>query len=101
MRNFLNKLIVLCLKSVARLPFSVIYILADIFYLFSYHVLKYCKKVITENLQCSFPRKSDTEVGKLVQAYYRHFSDITLESIKMYHMPPIVMKDIKKPGYNI
>ncbi|MFV0365519.1 MAG: lysophospholipid acyltransferase family protein [Mangrovibacterium sp.] len=88
----LNKFVVCLLKAIAHLPFWMIYALADIFYFFSFHVFGYRKNVIVENLKNSFPEKSEAEIRQLTKAYYRHFSDITLESIKMHCMPPQVMK---------
>ncbi len=80
------------MKGVSYLPFPVIYLLSDLLYILSFHVFSYRKEVIQKNLRLSFPNKSEEEIKKLVRAYYRHFSDITLEGIKMNCMPPEVMK---------
>lgn len=81
------------LKLLARLPFRFIYIIADIFYFFVYYVAGYRQKVIITNLSNAFPEKTSIEIKKIAERYYRHFSDLMLESIKMRHMS---VKDFKK-----
>ncbi len=81
------------LKLVSKLPFVFIYFLADLFYLTVYYIIGYRKKVVFENLKNSFPEKSDTEVEIIAKKFFRHFSDLTLEAIKMREM---VKKDFEK-----
>ncbi len=66
----------------SAVPFFLLYFLSDILYLFFYYVLKYRKDVVFKNLRNSFPEKSDTEIRKIAKGFYRHLSDITVESIK-------------------
>ena len=77
---------ILFLKLVAKLPFICIYLLSDIFYLIIYYLVGYRKKVVLQNLKNSYPNKNPDELKKLTKRYFRHFSDITLETIKMYGM---------------
>jgi len=71
------------LKLIAGIPFAGIYFFADIFYLLLYYVIGYRKKVVLENLHRSFPEKTDAEIKSISKRFYRHFSDLTLEIIKM------------------
>jgi Kdo2-lipid IVA lauroyltransferase/acyltransferase len=64
------------------LPFWKLYLLSDILSFFLFSVFKYRRKVVFENVSKSFPEKSDKEIYKIVKAFYRHISDITLESVK-------------------
>jgi KDO2-lipid IV(A) lauroyltransferase len=77
---------IVVLKLMARLPFWLIYMMADIFYFFVYSVVGYRKKVVLTNLRNAFPEKTDIETRKIAKKYYHHFSDLMLESIKMSHM---------------
>lgn len=74
------------LKLIARLPFWIIYLLSDIFYILVYYVIGYRKKVVIKNLSNSFPEKDKREIKILSKKYFRHFSDLTLETVKMHGM---------------
>jgi KDO2-lipid IV(A) lauroyltransferase len=47
-------------------------------------IIRYRKKIITQNLKNSFPEKDEKEIKRITKKYYRHLCDITLESIKGY-----------------
>jgi len=49
-------------------------------------VFKYRLKTVRKNLKLVFPNKTDIELHKIEKGFYRHFSDITIESIKAYGM---------------
>lgn len=63
-------------------PFRLLYFYSDILNFFLFNVIKYRKKVVLKNLHSSFPEKSETEINNLAKNFYKHLSDITLESIK-------------------
>ena len=73
-------------KMVAKLPFWFIYILSSIFYLIVNYIIGYRKQVVLKNLRNSFPEKSGKEINSISKKFYRHFSDLTLETIKMRGM---------------
>lgn len=64
------------------LPLRIIYLFSDIAYLLFVTFIPYRKKVITQNLQNSFPTKSAQEINKIRLKFYRHFTDLLAESIK-------------------
>lgn len=74
---------IILLKLVARFPFWLIYGLSGFFYVLVYHLIGYRKQVVWQNLQNSFPEKSKTELKKISRQFYRHFSELTLEAIKL------------------
>jgi KDO2-lipid IV(A) lauroyltransferase len=51
-------------------------------------VIRYRRKVISENLFRSFPEKSETERKAIRKSFYRHLSDIIVETIKALSIPP-------------
>ena len=77
------------LKLVSRFPFWLIYFLADIFYLIVYYIVGYRKNIVLQNLRNSFPEKNDKEINSISKKYFRHFSDLMLETIKMHGMKEI------------
>jgi KDO2-lipid IV(A) lauroyltransferase len=73
------------LLSIFRLvPFGFLYVLSDMMAFFLYRIIGYRKKVIRENLQRSFPEKSDQEIRMLIRQAYRNLTDVTLETIKSF-----------------
>ncbi len=69
-------------RLVGYLPFWGIWLLSDLLGFVLNHVVSYRKKVIHENLRNSFPEKKDVEIQQIAYQFYRHFSDILLESVK-------------------
>ncbi|MEN9700344.1 MAG: hypothetical protein RLZZ301_1542 [Bacteroidota bacterium] len=66
----------------SKLPLWFLYRIADILYFLLITILPYRKKVIAANLALAFPEKSATERQQLQKAFYRHFADILIESVK-------------------
>lgn len=78
--NFLFKIILLF----SKLPLRVLYILSDIIFFLMYNLVGYRKKVVTENLKNSFPKKSESEIDKIRTSFYRNFSDYIVETFKSF-----------------
>ncbi|HDR52239.1 MAG TPA: hypothetical protein ENN90_11570 [Mariniphaga anaerophila] len=83
---------ILFLRLVARFHFRVLYFLSDLFFLLVYHVVRYRKTVVMRNLQHSFPEKTEKELKTIARKFYRHFTDLMVESIKL---ASITDKDLK------
>lgn len=67
------------------LPFWVLYGISDFFYVIV-RLIGYRKDVIEENLSYSFPEKSKEEIVEIRNKFYRHFSDLFVETIKLQTM---------------
>ena len=78
--NFLFKII----RLFSKLPLRVLYILSDIIFFLMYNLVGYRKKVVTENLKNSFPKKSESEIDKIRTSFYRNFSDYIVETFKSF-----------------
>lgn len=65
------------------LPMALLYALGYIFYLIVYYIVRYRRKVTTQNLKNSFPEKSEREIAKLRRQYYRHLACIAAEMLKI------------------
>jgi len=70
------------INTISFLPFPVLYFFSDILYLFLYYIIKYRRKVVTENLLNSFPEKSKSELKQIEKRFYRYLADLMLESVK-------------------
>ncbi|MFM8432656.1 MAG: lysophospholipid acyltransferase family protein [Bacteroidota bacterium] len=83
--RFLSPLIYfLVILPVSLLPFPLLYGLSDLLFLVLYHLTPYRKKLVLENLQRSFPEKTEKELRTIRRRFYRHFGDLVVESIKTF-----------------
>jgi len=80
------------LYLISYLPFRVLYLLSDALYLLTYRVFGYRVKVVTKNLENSFPEKSATEIDRIREDYYRYFCDLIFETIKTLSISPAALK---------
>jgi KDO2-lipid IV(A) lauroyltransferase len=78
----------LIIYALALLPFWVLYLFADLLYFLLYHVIRYRRKVVEENLRRAFPEKPSRELKIIEKAFYRQFADLIIESLKMVSMSP-------------
>lgn len=65
-------------------PLWLLYPLAEACAFVSYHVLRYRKQVVVENLSITFPEKSDAEIRRIARDFYRNFCQTIVESVKAY-----------------
>jgi len=86
------------LYLVSYLPFRVLYLLSDLLYILIYKVFGYRKKVVTENLKKSFPKKTPDEIEKIRSDFYRYLCDLSLETIKTLSISPSAIKKHFKSG---
>ena len=68
----------------SRLPMFILYLISDFFYGLLYYVFGYRKVVILKNISYAFPEKSTKEKQEIAKKFYRHFTDIMVESIKSF-----------------
>jgi len=92
------------------LPLWILYRISDVLFLLFMSILPYRKKVVLENIQRSFPELSARDHAVLVRGFYRHFSDLLIESIKnlsiskeellhrMKVVNPEILQELQKNG---
>lgn len=83
----------LVILPISVLPFFILYRLSEFLYFMFYYVFGYRKKVIMGNIQRSFPNKSEAEQKQICKLFYKHFSDLIVESIKTF---TISQKEVQK-----
>ncbi|MCP4439884.1 MAG: lysophospholipid acyltransferase family protein [Aureispira sp.] len=64
------------------LPFWLLYAFSSGIYFLLYHVLRYRRKVVWDNLSKSFPEKSEQELTSISKEFYKHLTDLLVESLK-------------------
>lgn len=85
-QKVLNRIVVGFLYLISLLPFSILFVLSDILNFFFQHVFKYRKKVIFDNLHHAFPEKNEDEIKTIARKFYRHLTDLMVETVKMHSM---------------
>lgn len=87
-----NRLLAGILWLVSLLPLRVLYLFSDFLYLLVRYVFRYRHKVIEENLSYAFPEKSEKEKKRIAGKFYRHFTDLMMESVKLHSIGANQMK---------
>ena len=78
---------------ISKSNFRLIYLFSDFLYLILYHVISYRKKLVRKNLALALPEKTFLERKIIEKKYYKHLSDLFLESFKSLNISEV---DIKK-----
>lgn len=78
---------------ISKLPFPIFYFVSDCFFVLLYHLVRYRRKAVTENIKLTMPHLSDEEVRKIVKQFYKHLCDIFLEMIKTFTIPEKELKE--------
>ena len=68
---------------ISLLPLKILYFVSDGIYLIAYHVVKYRRQVVRDNLSSAFPEKSAEELLKIEKDFYHFFADYIVETIKL------------------
>lgn len=84
LKKNINFLLAGFLKLFSLLPFSILYLISDFFYILIRYVIRYRHKVVTENLEFAFPEKTEKEKKQIAGRFYRHFTDLMMESVKLH-----------------
>ncbi len=68
------------------LPLWMLYGLADVLFLVSFHLFRYRRRVVQQNLRNAFPDRSAAERARIERAFFRHFCDVIVETVKLLSM---------------
>lgn len=66
------------------LPFWILYLISDLLFVIIFHVVKYRRKVVQENLANAFPEKTIEERREIERKFYGFLCDLIVETIKMF-----------------
>ena len=70
------------MRLVAGLPLGVLYLLSDIAFPIIYYIIRYRRRLVRENLRCSFPEKSEKEIISIEKKFYHNLCDVFIEAFK-------------------
>lgn len=77
-----------CTAALSRLPLRVHYAFADgLLFPVMYHLVRYRRKVVAQNLRNAFPDKSEAERKQIARAFYHQFCDTIVETIYGFRCP--------------
>lgn len=70
----------------ALLPLQILYVFSDILFYPLYYIIRYRRKIVFENIRNSYPEKEIKEIRRMEKAFYHHFCDYIVETIKLLHI---------------
>ena len=70
------------MRILAGLPLGILYLFSDIVFPIIYYVIRYRRRLVRENLRCSFPEKSEKEIVRIEKAFYHNLCDVFIEAFK-------------------
>ncbi len=74
------------LELLSRLPLWLLYRKAQIAGFLLFHVVRYRRNLVQENLSLAFPEKSQKQIRVLARTFYRDFTEFAVEAIKGFQM---------------
>ena len=74
-------------RLVARLPFALLYRIADLLGWLSFRVFPHREDVVRTNLGKAFPEYSEPQLRDVIRRYYLSFAEMLVEVIKSVSMP--------------
>ncbi len=72
--------------TITLLPMWALHLLSDLLWPFFFHVVRYRRRVVETNLRNAFPEKGPEEREKIARRFYRHLTDMIVETLKAMHM---------------
>lgn len=83
MKKLFTHITIRLLTAISRLSWKRLYTLSDIFKFIIFNIFQYRRKVILSNLEHSFPDMDYISLQSIAEKYYRNFTDIIFETIKL------------------
>ena len=74
------------LYLLSLLPWFVMYGISNLLAFLNWYLIGYRKDVVLGNLRIAFPEKSEAERQQIARDFYRNFTDMLVESIKVISM---------------
>ena len=69
-------------------PFWLLYLKSDCYFVLVYHLVRYRREVVRQNLLRSFPDKDAKAIRAIERRFYRNLCDLFVEAPKMMRMGP-------------
>ena len=78
--------VALLIGTLSRLPLPLLYAIAGLLHGVLYHVLRFQRKLLFDNLRRAFPDRSAVDIRQLAAASYRNALDFLVETLKAWRM---------------
>lgn len=69
---------------ISKLPFCVLYFFSNLLFILNYYTIGFRKKIVSQNIDNSFPHLSKKERQKIKKKFYKNIMDVFMESLKMF-----------------
>lgn len=79
-------LILNTLKAAAHLPLPILYLLSDLAYAIVYHLVRYRRDTVRNNLELVFGHDDRQRTRRIEKRFYRHLCDCIVETVKLLHI---------------
>jgi KDO2-lipid IV(A) lauroyltransferase len=83
MNKIFTGILISVLTAISRLSWKTLYRLSDLSRFLIFDVFHYRRDVILANLHNSFPDRDEETIEQIAKKYYRNFTDIIFETIKL------------------
>lgn len=71
------------LRLISKLPLGILYLLSDAVFFLTFHVARYRRHVVMENLEKSFPQKTKKELHEISKTFYQNLCDYAVETVRL------------------
>lgn len=78
-----TRFLIFFLWALSLLPYTVLYLIADLLFIWFFHFPGYRKNVVHKNLKNSFPEYSDEDLLVIERRFYHFLADLMVESVKL------------------
>lgn len=80
------------LRALGRLPWRMLYWLADVLFVIIYYCVRYRRRLVRANLKGAFPNLPADERRRIERQFYRNFADYIVETVKLLHISDSEMR---------
>lgn len=70
-------------RLLSRLPLRILYVVSDVLFVLSFHIVRYRRRLVQQNLANAFPRKSRSQLLNIERQFYRNLCDYGVEMLKL------------------
>lgn len=84
-------------RILTSMPMYCLYLLGDLVRGLLEYVVRYRRKVISENLEKAFPTLSKNDIGKIRHRFYQSFVDVAIETIALMRIEKTTLMECMMP----
>ena len=74
------------IRLLSRLSLPILYKISDILFFISFYLIRYRRKLVSSNLERSFPDKTIVDRKQIEKEFYKNLCDYAVESLKLVTM---------------